>query len=409
MSEYINPYRLFLGVHIPNWLARRSEVSWGAKGIYGRLAQFAGKNGRAWPFVSTLATEIGVGCRQTQRYIAELVEHHLIDVEDRRADGRSNVYRFFEHPWMHDDSEDSEGSFEADQHEARGQGTEGHTSGKTPPSRPISRTPHVTSVVGGTTPKTYIEKRLREENQEETHGKAVAVLPPIPKAAPVPSLPEREAGQEAPNVALVTENKGGVLGAPSPAVLSGGVDLEKLRAQNQAAARAEGEARMRESRKSEENLKNSKGRDVPISMKQAFRQMEAEWREGMKQRFPDVTVAMWGAKERGCVKPLVEAYGVQVAGISVSYVLAEWESISERFLRGRGAVPSLGVLSRFHDVLCIEAQRWITLKKLEDELVDWSKNNPAKPGRMVRAPTDLVERINKARTEMEAIRGVSGR
>jgi hypothetical protein len=45
----INPFRLFVGSMIPNWLQCRPEVSQGAKLAYARLAQYAGKDGGCLP------------------------------------------------------------------------------------------------------------------------------------------------------------------------------------------------------------------------------------------------------------------------------------------------------------------------------------------------------------------------
>ena len=44
-SRYINPYRLFHGVWIPQWLEKRPEVSGKAKKLYAYLTYERG----AWP------------------------------------------------------------------------------------------------------------------------------------------------------------------------------------------------------------------------------------------------------------------------------------------------------------------------------------------------------------------------
>jgi hypothetical protein len=77
----------------------RSEISQGGKIAYARLAQYAGKNGEAWPKRETLAAEIGIKARQCDRYISELEKHRLIEVE-RPGLTKSNRYRFLYHKWM---------------------------------------------------------------------------------------------------------------------------------------------------------------------------------------------------------------------------------------------------------------------------------------------------------------------
>lgn len=99
MPEYINPYKLFHGSFVPNWLLERKEVSQGAKLCYARLCQYAGKKGTAWPAQETLAAEIGCSDREARRYLKELVTTELIEVEQRGL-GKSNVYHFLGHPWI---------------------------------------------------------------------------------------------------------------------------------------------------------------------------------------------------------------------------------------------------------------------------------------------------------------------
>jgi Helix-turn-helix domain len=78
VGQPFNPFRLFTGIFIPEALARTNLVSPGAKMAYGRLARYAGQDGKCFPAVGTLAQEIGVGERQAQKYLAELETAKLI-------------------------------------------------------------------------------------------------------------------------------------------------------------------------------------------------------------------------------------------------------------------------------------------------------------------------------------------
>src|SRR5688572_3926181 len=61
-----NPYRMWVGSFIPNWLMRQ-KISPGAKLAYARLAQYAGKDGQCYPSQKDLADELGVGERMARQ------------------------------------------------------------------------------------------------------------------------------------------------------------------------------------------------------------------------------------------------------------------------------------------------------------------------------------------------------
>jgi len=97
-GQKINPYRLFVGVHIPNALLRHEKLSLGAAVCYGRLAQYAGEDGLAYPSHKTLAKELGVTPRSIQKYIKELEREGFLRIINRvEAETKiqqSNVYEF---------------------------------------------------------------------------------------------------------------------------------------------------------------------------------------------------------------------------------------------------------------------------------------------------------------------------
>lgn len=102
----INPWRMFVGSMIPNWLQCRKEISPGAKLAYARLAQYAGKDGECFPKQETLAAELGVSERTANEYIRALVRFKLIEKE-RPGLGRANRYFFLDHPWIHEGQPES--------------------------------------------------------------------------------------------------------------------------------------------------------------------------------------------------------------------------------------------------------------------------------------------------------------
>lgn len=100
-GERFNPYRLFVGAFIPNWLLTSGAVPPAAKLVYGRLAQFAGKKGVAFPRQDTLARECGLAERTVQRSISRLEELGLIEAVRGETSSR---YYFL---WPGDMIEDS--------------------------------------------------------------------------------------------------------------------------------------------------------------------------------------------------------------------------------------------------------------------------------------------------------------
>jgi hypothetical protein len=105
-GEFYNPWRLFIGCIIPNAISRSTELSSTAKLVFGKLCQYAGQNGQAYPSYKTLAGDVGVERRQAIRAVKELVDYGLIKpVGRRKGDGgfTSNIYAFLWHQTFSDD------------------------------------------------------------------------------------------------------------------------------------------------------------------------------------------------------------------------------------------------------------------------------------------------------------------
>jgi hypothetical protein len=100
IGEAFNPYKRFHGLWVPEALARRKEVTPGAKLIYGRLMRYAGKDGVAYPRVDTLGEEVGMGERQAQKHLRALEAARLLRIQkryDRYGGQTSNGYVFLWH------------------------------------------------------------------------------------------------------------------------------------------------------------------------------------------------------------------------------------------------------------------------------------------------------------------------
>lgn len=99
-GDVYNPYRMFHGCFIPNAVLRCRDLSARAKLVFGRLCQYAGENGEAYPSYRALAQEVGVERRRAITAVRELEDFGLIRAVSRwRKDGgpASNVYVFLWH------------------------------------------------------------------------------------------------------------------------------------------------------------------------------------------------------------------------------------------------------------------------------------------------------------------------
>lgn len=101
----INPNRKSDGSLIPNWLKIRNttEICQGSKLCYGELLRH-GYSGRCFPRLEVLAAELGVNRKQAQRYIKNLKDLKLIEIEEHP--GHSNHYFFLLHEWMIEECQD---------------------------------------------------------------------------------------------------------------------------------------------------------------------------------------------------------------------------------------------------------------------------------------------------------------
>jgi hypothetical protein len=72
VGQPFNPFRVFTEILIREALVRSGHVSPGARLANGRLERYAGKVGRCFSAVSSLAREMGVSERHSQEYLGEL-------------------------------------------------------------------------------------------------------------------------------------------------------------------------------------------------------------------------------------------------------------------------------------------------------------------------------------------------
>ncbi len=74
---------------IPDFIMRRRDLTHGAKCLWGRLDRYAQKNGKCYPSLPTLATELGTSIDSVRRFIVQLKNAGLIRVA-KAGLGRGN-------------------------------------------------------------------------------------------------------------------------------------------------------------------------------------------------------------------------------------------------------------------------------------------------------------------------------
>jgi len=100
--KFFNPYRNFVGSFIPNCLMSYKGLTGTAKLCWARLAQYAGKDGIAYPSQDSLAEELGISKSQVIRILSELEKKNFIKrikaTGQDKFSHKTNRYYFIFHP-----------------------------------------------------------------------------------------------------------------------------------------------------------------------------------------------------------------------------------------------------------------------------------------------------------------------
>ena len=148
------PYRQFSGYVIPNCLSRYPDLSSTAKLVWGRLAQYAGRNGNCFPAYQTLADELGCRRNTVIKAVQSLVDRGFLERESRP--GRSTLFHFLFHPIFRPGAETAPPA---------------HLPGAETAPPPGAETAPPTW--GGNRPTKRIKDEKKEENQAHAHAHAI--------------------------------------------------------------------------------------------------------------------------------------------------------------------------------------------------------------------------------------------
>lgn len=329
VSEKINPWGLFFGAFVPNWLLARPEISFGAKACYARLCQYAGRKGIAYPKMETLGEELGICARQVSTYVSELEQAKLIVIESRQKQGRSNRYSFLNHEWMRgfrvDESEDDD-----------------ETPGRRLPTPPEEdcRPP------GRLLPTPPEEDCRSEENQGKRITKRSTEEDCASPLAQRPTPPEVEKSDDS-DVVLGRVVAQSIAQTNEATELADWKKAEKARKQ---------EAYEKKSVKDSADLsgvkkvrRDEEGKILRVS------KVEEWFRARLKELQPELPNPGWGPKERAQAKSLWERYDPDLIEDGIKYMLMNWDDVSQRL--GINGVPTIGILaSGFGGTIIAEAK-----------------------------------------------------
>jgi hypothetical protein len=107
-GQPFNPYMTLIGCIVPNAILHNKTLLPIAKLCYARLVQYAGRDGRCFPSLSTLAEELGVERRHIRNIVKSLEDHGFIRRVYRKREDGSSASNEFEFLW-HDSFSKIEG------------------------------------------------------------------------------------------------------------------------------------------------------------------------------------------------------------------------------------------------------------------------------------------------------------
>lgn len=93
IGKPFNPFNMFKGAYIPNGIMECPTISDRLKLLMGRLFQYSGRNGTAYPFRKTLAKKLGWDLRKLDRVIKEAKDKRLIKTT-QETDNSPSEYIF---------------------------------------------------------------------------------------------------------------------------------------------------------------------------------------------------------------------------------------------------------------------------------------------------------------------------
>lgn len=150
---------------------------------------------------------------------------------------------------------------------------------------------------------------------------------------------------------------------------------------------------------SQANLHGDGTAGMSSDVRQQVVRIERLWRSEIRAAYPDLTLVKWSGKERGQVQALLRDAG---SGLlvenGVRYVVRNWKTLQDRYLKGRGGYPGIGFLTKLRTSLLPEAELW---SKHADVFAEWDRATKVYDAFDI--PEDLAERYRRAKAELERL------
>jgi hypothetical protein len=376
VGERINIWKRFTGGFLPDWLMERTEVSPGAKVTYARLSQFAGKEGRAFPKMRTLAAAIGCKERQAKRYCSELKKHRLLDMEDHRSECLPNSFWFLRHEWMGPEDE------WLNPEEFR----------YAPPPGPSGQKGPEPQVASDPSLGTFLT--LQEETQAGDSEKGIS----SPGGLISPPLASQQ-DQEIPRDVGKTPTRPKPVRAV-PSVDSVKVAMEEAKERTRATVAKNADKKLSRLRTVEVKRANLSGKTRSSDKVKQIKRCEESFLEALRGKWPTITFGAWSVKEFALCETLIGRYSPELVEQSLVYMVDQWDSIRDRVLRGRAGFPSLALLNGISSSIFPEAQRFNEVVEIKREYDAWYDEHPED---MAGPPVELRAKYERVKKELAAL------
>jgi hypothetical protein len=154
----------------------------------------------------------------------------------------------------------------------------------------------------------------------------------------------------------------------------------------------------------EQRARNLKGGQAPPNIYREAKRLWGVLQGLLEEVDSDFPRTAWNAKAnvkaRGQMSQLVEMYGGEPTELTLTYMVRNWELITERYFKnGSRGFPNLGALFALHESLYREAVVWGKHSAVLQEWDDWQKANPND----FYPPDGLKVRYQKARESLKGL------
>ena len=303
---------------VPRWLARRPEVPWGAKGVYGVLSGYL-RMGRASPSLEEIARETGLYPRHVRRHLKLLKDIGLLQVT-RPSRVVSNTYVLMDNTWR--------------------SGTRGRP-------RPLREVVEDLSERSSGTSLSEEENRTEEDlfsYGEEWQGLSLRSRTLLPAGQPSPRDPQQKQGQSSAAIDALRHNQ------------EDKVPEDRMKSAAVIAAEAAARARATQALKDEKRKgRNQQKLEAENKFFPTLRDLEDLWHRETRGVFPK-----WGKREFGLVGDLLKRSSTPVVEGALVLAARFWPQLFAHIMGPKKAAGtiSLAFIHRHAETVLMLGKVW---------------------------------------------------